>query len=396
MKRYLLPLTVSFLLAGCAGLHFGDGRKAEDAKSMTATPVSFSSVPGWNRDNPTQALVAFRKSCGAMMKRSPDAGVAPTAMGGRIADWQPACRAANGSVNAARFFEAYFQPYHVTTPMGNNGLYTGYYEAQLYGSRTRTARYNVPLYRRPQELVMVELGEFRPTLSGERIAGKVVDGKLKPFADRGGIDNGALSGRGLELVYVDDADSAFFLHIQGSGRVMLDNGSQMRVGYDGQNGHPYYAIGRELIARGDLTKETVSLQTIRTWLKNHPREAAAMRRKNPSYVFFRELSGEGPLGAQGVALTPARSLAVDPRFVPYGAPVFISVENPRDAKKKIERLMIAQDTGGAIRGPVRGDMFWGSGMQAEEIAGVMKSRGEAWVLLPKTLGTGRKQINLPQ
>lgn len=397
MKQFSLigvAVGTALLLASCAGVDFGSGRKAEDAKSLTATPVSFAQLPGWNHDNPQQALVAFRKSCQPMMKRAPQAPVAPAAMGGTIADWKPACQAAEKTRDAAQFFQSYFQPYRLNTPLGDTGLYTGYYEAMLHGSRTRSARYNVPLYKRPPELVMVELGEFRPSLKGERVAGKVVDGKLKPYADRAAIEQGALSGRGLEIAYVDDANGAFFLHIQGSGRIAMDDGRQLRVGYDGQNGHVYYAIGRELIRRGELSPENVSLQTIRAWMEKHPQEAAALRQKNPSYIFFRELSGEGPLGAQGVALTPARSLAIDPRFVPYGAPVYIAVENPRDAQKKISRLMVAQDTGGAIRGPVRGDMFWGSGAQAEEIAGIMKSRGKAWLLLPKTLGTSTRTITL--
>ena len=175
--------------------------------------------------------------------------------------------------------------------------------------------------------------------------------------------------------------------------MLLEDGRQLRVGYDGQNGHVYNAIGRDLVKRGALTKDEVSLQSIRQWLKAHPDQAVALRQSNPSYVFFKVLgtenSDEGPVGAQGVSLTAARSLAVDPRFVPYGAPVFIAAQNPLDNKKTIQRLMIAQDTGGAIRGPVRGDMFWGSGPQAEQVAGVMKSRGKAWLLLPKTLNGAR-------
>lgn len=393
MKKLSIVL-VSLLLTGCAGLQWGSDRKAEDAKTMNAVPVSFASVPGWNSDNPAQALVAFRKSCAVMQKRDPNASVNPVEMGGKVRDWLPACRAASGSVNPAQFFQAYFQPYQIKTELGETGLFTGYYEAMLYGSRTKTARYNVPIYKRPSDLIMVELGDFRPSLKNERIAGKIVEGRLKPYADRAGIENGALAGKNLEIAYVDDANAAFFLHIQGSGRIVLDNGQHVRVGYDAQNGHVYHAIGRELIARGALTPETTSLQTIRAWLQAHPREAVALRQKNPSYIFFRELQGDGPMGAQGVALTPARSLAVDPRFIPYGTPVYISAQNPLDAKKTIQRLMVAQDTGGAIRGPVRGDMFWGMGAQAEEVAGKMKSRGAAWILLPKTIPVQQKRIQL--
>lgn len=389
MLKKSVIVALALVLSGCAGFDFGMGRKAEDAKALTLSPVSFASVPGWQQDDQSQALVAFRKSCAVMMKRDPNASVSPTVIAGRIADWLPACRAAQGNVLPKAFFQQYFNAYVMNTPLGNNGLFTGYYETMLRGSTTRTARYNVPLYRTPSDLVMVDLGEFRPSMKGERIAGKLVGNKLRPYADRAAIETGALSGKGLEIAWVDDADAAFFLHIQGSGRVLLEDGRQLRVGYDGQNGHVYYAIGRELIKRGELTKENVSLQTIRQWLRAHPQEAVALRRMNPSFVFFRvlETTTGGPVGAQGVALTPARSLAVDPKFVPYGAPVFISAQNPLDDKKTIQRLMIAQDTGGAIRGPVRGDMFWGTGPQAEQVAGVMKSRGKAWLLLPKSVRT---------
>lgn len=387
MFKKLSILVLTLALASCAGFQFGSGKKAEDATALTLKPVSYAALSGWNADNQSQALLAFRKSCDVMTKRDPNAGVSPTAVAGRVADWLPACRAAMTTTAPRAFFETWFTPYEMDTPLGQNGLYTGYYESMLRGSLTRSARYNVPLYRTPKDLVMVDLGEFRPSMKGERIAGKIVGNKLKPYADRAAIDHGALAGQGLEIAYLDDPDAAFFLHIQGSGRILLEDGRQLRVGYDGQNGHVYNAIGRELIARGELSKENVSLQSIRQWLRQHPDQAAALRHKNPSYVFFKvlETTTGGPVGAQGIALTPARSLAVDPKYVPYGAPVFVNVQNPLDSKKIMQRLMVAQDTGGAIRGPVRGDMFWGSGPQAEQVAGVMKSRGRAWILLPKTL-----------
>ncbi len=231
----------------------------------------------------------------------------------------------------------------------------------------------------------MDLGDFRENLRGERIAGRVVDGRLKPMEDRAAISSGALRGRNLELVWVDDPVDAFFLHIQGSGRVVMDDGSVKRVGFDGQNGHPYVAVGRELIARGAMAREQVSMQSIRAWLKANPGEAQALMNANPSYVFFRPLGGEGPEGAQGVVLTPGRSLAVDRNFVPYGVPVWLDAEDPLDPAARVSRLMVAQDTGGAIRGPVRGDVFWGHGADAEERAGRMRSRGTYWLLLPRTV-----------
>jgi membrane-bound lytic murein transglycosylase A len=222
-------------------------------------------------------------------------------------------------------------------------------------------------------------------MKGERIAGRVIDGRLRPYEDRARIEGGALKGRDLEMVWVDDAVDAFFLHIQGSGRVVMEDGSVMRVGYAGQNGHPYVAVGRELIARGVLTKENVSMQSIREWLRANPGEAAGLMNKNPSFVFFRPLDGEGPQGAQGVALTPGRSLAVDRSFVPYGLPVWLDAQDPLDGAARLRRLMVAQDTGGAIRGPVRGDVFWGHGDDAELRAGKMKSPGRYHLLIPRTV-----------
>lgn len=383
-KNYALVFCASLLLISCAAVKPTDRTGAENAADLNLQPVAFSQLPGWQQDEPGAALTAFRRSCAVMMKRGAATPVAPTAIAGTIANWQPACNAATTATNAKAFFQTYFNAYQMTTSLGDTGLYTGYYETMLNGSPVKTAQYNVPLYRRPADLVMVELGEFRPSLKGQRIAGTVRDGKLKPFADRAAIENGALAGKGLEILWVDDADAAFFLHIQGSGRVRMTDGRIVRVGYDGQNGHVYYAIGRELIARGELTPETTSLQSIRAWLKAHPREAVAMRQKNPSFIFFRELDNQdGPIGAQNVALTAERSLAVDPRFVPYGAPLFLQAPHPLGGQ--IQRLLIAQDTGGAITGPIRGDVFWGAGPRAEEAAGLMKSRGKAWILLPKTI-----------
>lgn len=384
MRNSLFSLFL-LLLAGCASVT----PQQETPQEAVYTPTTFAALPNWTGDDLGDVKTALLKSCTAMRKKS--GMTAPSALGVTAQQWQQACDGLEDATDVRAFIEQHFKPFAVTANGSADGLFTGYYEKQLHGSLTKSTRYNVPLYKRPPELVMVDLGLFRPALKGERIAGKVVDGYLKPYADRAAIDNGALAGRGLELAWVDDADAAFFLHVQGSGEVALDNGETLRVGYDGQNGHVYNAIGRELIARGELTKDKVSLQTIRDWLKAHPNEAPALRQKNPSYVFFRKLDGSGPVGAQGVELTAMRSLAVDPRFMPYGAPVWLDIQHPQNANAKVQRLVIAQDTGGAIRGPVRGDFFWGNGAHAEEIAGVMKSPGRYWVLLPRTV-TGTRVV----
>ncbi|WP_085555549.1 murein transglycosylase A [Azospirillum agricola] len=382
--------------AGAVALWLAACDRKEEAKAppppeaLTLTPVAFVDLPGWNADRLSEALPALAKSCGRFAALPVDRAVGPAGVGGRVGDWrEPCARLATvpaGDDAAARaVFESHFIPYAAANNDDRKGLFTGYYEIELEGSRSPDPVHATPLYRRPDDLVMVDLGEFAERWKGERTAGRVVDGRLKPFEDRAAIEAGALRGKGLELVWVKDPVAAFFLHIQGSGRVRLPDGTEMRVGYAGQNGHKYVAIGKELIDRGALKREEVSLQTIRAWLLANPGEAAAVMNKNPSYVFFQTLKGDGPNGAQGVALTPGRSLAVDSKFLPYGVPVWLDAQDPLDATQPLRRLLIAQDTGGAIRGPVRGDVFWGHGEEAERKAGVMKSPGGYFILLPKTV-----------
>lgn len=358
------------------------------AARLTLRPVAFKDLPGWTADRQAEALPALLKSCEKLVKQPADRPLGANGQLGRIGDWAEACAAlqrlpAGDHAAARRALESLFQPWAAGDNGNEDGLFTGYYESALRGSLKRQGKYQTPLYRKPGDLVMVDLGEFRLNLKGERIAGRVVDGQLKPYADRKAIEAGALAGRNLELLYVDDPVDAFFLHIQGSGRVTLPDGSEIRIGYDGQNGHPYVAIGRELVARGELTKEEVSMQSIRAWLAAHPGQAKGLMEMNPSFVFFRKLEGEGPLGGQGVALTPGRSLAVDRGFIAYGVPLWLDAQDPLQASARVRRLLVAQDTGGAIRGPVRGDVFWGHGPDAEKRAGLMKSPGRYWLLLPK-------------
>jgi membrane-bound lytic murein transglycosylase A len=346
--------------------------RGESQDGRVLTPVTFADLPGWEEDDPSAALAAFLRSC----RRSKDY----------------ACDAAARATSARTFFETHFQPFAVNDGKNPEGLFTGYYEPQLHGSRKRSDRYRVPLYIRPPDLVMVDLGNFREELKGQRIAGRVEEGDLVPYPDRTAIEEGALSGRDLELVWVDDPVDAFFLQIQGSGRVRLDDGSddgsEIRVGYAAQNGHPYFAIGKDLVERGAMPKEQVSMQSIRRWLEQNPDLADDVMARNASYVFFEELKGEGPLGAQGVALTPGRSLAVDLKHWTLGIPIWLDARAPSpragEPDRPLRRLMIAQDTGGAIRGVVRGDVFWGHGEEAAEIAGRMKHPGRMWVLLPRS------------
>ncbi len=347
-----------------------------------------------DRGGPARLPPLLRAARRPARRRPPGRRGEPGALAGKAADWRPVCAEAAklpaGDREAARrFFEARFQPWSARNHRNPLGLFTGYYEPLLHGSRKRHGRYTVPLYGRPPELVMVDLGRFRDDLKGKRIAGKVEKGALVPYPDRKAIDEGALAGRKLEIVWVDDPVDAFFLQVQGSGRVELAEGGEMRIGYAAQNGRPYASIGRALIQAGALRPETVSLRTIRAWLDAHPDKTDGVLETNPSYVFFQEVKGEAasPTGAEGVPLTPGRSLAVDLKYLPLGAPVWLSagVPAPEAGKpdRKLRRLLIAQDTGGAIRGPVRGDLFWGFGPEAGELAGRMKHRGKLWLLLPK-------------
>jgi membrane-bound lytic murein transglycosylase A len=336
-------------------------------------------------DDLAPALAAFRLSCAPILRKS-SAAAEPLGNGrvGRIGDWLPVCAAAaelpevDGAA-ARAFFERWFQPWKAGNNGNNEGLFTGYYEPLLNGARERGGRYTTPLLRRPGDLVMVELGRFRPAWRGERIAGRVVDGELRPYPTRAEIEAGALDRLNLAFLWVDDPIDAFFLEIQGSGQVQLADGSVVQLSYDGQNGRPYVPIGRLLMERGALAREDVSMQSIRGWILAHPDAAKALMDENPSYVFFRELAQAGPIGSGGVRLTAGRSLAVDRSFVPLGVPVWL------DAGEDLRRLTVAQDTGGAIRGPVRGDVFWGDGEAAAERAGHMKAHGGEYLLLPKTL-----------
>lgn len=381
---------------------------------LVLKPVGYADLPGWTADDHAAALPALLATCARFAKQPDDTRLPPTpgesaqgptapGIGGTLADWRGVCAAAaqvpaNDSVAARRFFETQFHPFRAANNRDTGGLFTGYYEAELRGSRERSDIYATPLYRTPTDLVSVDLSDFSSEFAGRTIAGKVVQGRLKPYDDRAAIEKGALKDRGLELIWVDDPVDSFFLQIQGSGRITLDDGSVVRVGYANKNGHVYTAIGRELVKRGVMTTDQVSMQSLRAWLKANPGEADALMNANRSYVFFREIPGakadEGPLGAQSVPLTPGRSLAVDRKFVPLGAPVWLDSGNPDDkSAPRLRRLLIAQDTGGAIRGPVRGDVFWGWGEPAAARAGAMRDRGEYYILLP--LPAAERALNQP-
>ncbi len=382
----LLSFLVALSLTSCAAVP-----PEEKDQPLTLQKISFAGLPGWNADSFENFADAYIKSCNRILKRSPERQFGPDLKWGMSKDWQLPCKKFE-TVNSKNpqevrtFFETYFTPYSVAAGIEKDGLFTGYYEASLRGSKTKTGPYQIPLRARPDDLVMVQLGDFRDDLKGRRIAGRVIDGRLRPYEDHAEIIAGKLpAGQDKPLLWVDSAVDAFFVQIQGSGVVRLENGEAVRIGYAGQNGHPYYAIGRELIKREHLTKENVSMQSIRNWLAANPGQAQEVMTTNPSYVFFRILDKDGPVGGEGVPLTPLRSLAIDHSLMPYGMPLWVDIEVPDQNAPNITRLMVAQDTGGAIRGPVRGDVFWGYGSEAETMAGQMKSDGRYWALLPNTV-----------
>lgn len=281
------------------------------------------------------------------------------------------------------FFEQRFQPHQATQDDGSDeGLVTGYYEPLLKGDRVRTERARFPLYAVPDDLVTVELASVYPELKNLRLRGKLVGNKLVPYATRKEIETAGLTGK--TVAWADDAVELFFLQIQGSGRIELPDGRHLRVGYADQNGHPYRSIGKLLVERGELKVEQASMQGIKDWGERNPDKLGELLAANPSYVFFRELPNglAGPIGALGVPLTGGRSIAIDPRYIPLGAPVFLSTTQP-NSEAPLNKLVMAQDTGGAIRGGVRADFFWGFGDAAGEAAGKMKQRGRLWVLLPR-------------
>ena len=283
------------------------------------------------------------------------------------------------------FFERSFVPHQVSQSNGSSdGLLTGYYVPDLKGSRTASSDYQYPLYQRPSDLLVIDLSDVYPDLSNYRLRGRVEENRVVPYWDRSAIDSDNQPLAGQELLWVADPVELFFLHIQGSGRILLDSGERVMVNYADQNGHPYRSIGKYLINQGAMSRDQMSMQNIRAWVRNNPDEAGNVLNQNPSYVFFRELDGDvqSPPGALGVPLTPGRSLAVDRRYIPLGAPVFVETTWP-NSDQTLQRLMMAQDTGGAIKGRIRGDFFWGMGEQAGAQAGRMKQTAKFWVLLPK-------------
>lgn len=384
-----LPLARTFLLFAILALASCAPKPKivpEEIKSFRLDPITFSQLPGWQADNQADALPALRASCKRVLSRPSGTTVGTEWVPLSRGDWLGPCQAlpANtvSGAQARAYLQKWFRPHKVSGSEGSAGLFTGYFEAEITGSRKRENGSQVPVYALPRDHVSVDLGKFDPKLKGKRIVGRVKGRHFVPYHKRGPIDLGALKGQGVELVWADDAIDLFLLHVQGSGRVRLRDGSVLRIGFSGHNGHGYRSIGSILIRRGELQRNQASWPKIRRWIESHPHQARTLLAENPRFIFFRRIKGKGPIGAQGVALTPRRSLAVDRAYIPFGVPVWLETHWPENSGRRLERLMVAQDTGDAIRGPVRGDFFWGFGKEAFRLAGSMKSRGQYYVLLP--------------
>ncbi|GAB1233061.1 murein transglycosylase A [Ferrigenium sp. UT4] len=338
--------------------------------------ASWADLPDWLAQDLTASWPALQQSCNALRLKT---------------NWLPICAAAaeiaaDDAMAQRTFYEQWFTPYKVLNPDGSDsGLITGYYEPLLLGSRKRSQRFAYPLYAPPDDMLEVDLGELYPQIRGNIVRARLQGKRVVPYFNRAEIDAGqAPALRGRELFWVEDPVELFFLQIQGSGRIQLEDGSYAKIGYAEQNGHPYASIGRRLIDMGELLPEQASMQGIKNWVEKNPERMEVLLGHNPSYVFFRELpdSLSGPLGALGVPLTNEYSIAVDRRSIPLGVPVFLATTQP-NSSDPLNRLVFAQDTGGAIKGAVRADFFWGLGELAGHQAGRMKQSGRLWILFPK-------------
>ncbi|HAT7071251.1 TPA: hypothetical protein JAN90_00295 [Legionella pneumophila] len=357
----------------------------------TFRQVSFKHLPGWENAQLKKSLETFQTSCRAFLKQNPERVVGTEEIDLQAKDWHPTCRAALkinpvDEQSAKLFFEKWFAPVEFYDDKPVKGLFTGYYMPLIKGSYTKSDEFSVPIYELPSNLVTVDLGLFLPNLKNKKIIGRIAGNKVVPFYTREEINKGAIKNTARVLVWIHSPVDRLFLEIQGSGIIELEDGKRIFIGYDGQNGAPYTAIAGVLIKKGIMTKHNASMQRIKKYLEAHPKQMDKIINQNKSFVFFRKLSLEAALGSQGVALTPGYSLAIDKQWIPMGAPLWLNTTRPDsknpDVNKPMQRLMIAQDTGGAIRGKVRGDVFWGGGDKATLIAGHMKNEGHYWLLLP--------------
>jgi membrane-bound lytic murein transglycosylase A len=390
VKKYFSRLILKlFAIAICITLS-DSPCLAETIESMTVSPSTYAQLPYWEQDDHSKALLAFKNSCVEILQRDANTIFNPSLQHRTTRQWQRVCQAAMKihqptSNNARQFFESWFVPYHVANQGNVKGIFTGYYLPLLHARLQPNKQFTVPIHALPQDLVKVDLSLFRSEFSGKTIIGQFKNNALFPYPDRKAIMEGVIEGKARILAWGNNAIDIYFAQVQGSAIVDLPDKHRFVIGYAGDNGRVYSSIGKILIARNQLTKQTVSMQSIRSWLTSHPDEMEALLNQNASYVFFKMLPDKNPLGTEKVPLTPERSLAIDNRYIPFGVPIWLTTAIPDKASASLvpyRHLLIAQDTGGAIRGVVRGDVYWGTGEKAAFIAGHMNSPGEYWVLLP--------------
>ena len=394
MSRFVLLLLTLFLVSCAEVAQKGD--KTSNAKSNCDCPKiktekeDLAKIPDYGllkksdwsaiessfeSDNVLLTWTAWLRSCSVLKQKD---------------TWKKVCDLADdikepSDENIKNYFKKYFNLYSATNMDGSDtGTITGYYQPILKGSKVKTSHYKIPLYTTPKDLITVDLSEVYPELKSKRLRGKLAGNKLIPYLSRAEIDGQGSPLAGNEIVWVEDPVEAFFLEIQGSGIIQFDNGEAMQIGYADQNGYPFKAIGSTLVQKKEITMAEASMEGIKNWARKNITKLREFLNMNASYVFFRKLPNDlpGPIGALGVSIEAERSVAIDPKFIPLGAPIFLSTTQP-NASEPLERLMVAQDTGGAIRGGVRADFYWGSGDEAGRKAGSMKQQGKIWTLLPR-------------
>ncbi|MES2218797.1 MAG: MltA domain-containing protein [Pseudomonadota bacterium] len=386
-KLVLMVISILIVLATMASI----SRFSNPNVKVTLVKTRFAQLPAWNRDHQGVALLAFQHSCQEILKRNPYTLFSNLAHAGTVGYWQQACLAAdkisaNDLPRARMFFETWFEPYRINDSYHRRSLFTGYYLPLLHGSLRPDQHYNVPIYALPNDLIKINLGLFKPALNGITLVAQQRNNQLYPYPARAEINAGAIIKSARVLLWADNPLDVFFAQIQGSALVELPDHQQLLISYAGTNGRPYTPIGNVLIANKVLTKKMVSMQTIRDWLTQHSNATDAVLNKNASYIFFSVTKASPAQGSEHVPLLPGRSIAVDNSVIPYGAPLWINTTAPqRNATVAVplQRLLIAQDTGGAIKGTVRGDVYWGAGEEAAYIAGHMQSAGQLWILLPR-------------
>lgn len=374
LKRISIKLVHLFVIALVLTACVDDEEDTDQTQTTIISP-EWSNLPGWESDRHSEAWPALLQNCKVMPRKD--------------SVWQPICDLAGlipspTDQTAREFFEKYFEPQQLFASDGDaTGLLTGYYEPLLKGSFQPDERYKYPLYKTPEQMLIVELDSLYPELKGRRVRGRLVGNKVVPFYDRAAIDGEELPLKGQEIIWVDNRDDVFFLQIQGSGRVELPDGKVVGVGYDNQNGHPYVSIGKVLINSGKIERKHMNLFTLKDWLRENDDEAQELLNANPSYVFFnlREDANEGPRGSLNVPLVAERSIAVDRKTIKLGSALWVNTRYPDESP--LRKLVFAQDTGGAIKGELRGDFFFGNGKEAEYHAGRMKQNAEFWLLRPK-------------